>query len=214
MTTMFRPRVAAGMGSLILAFAISQNLLAEAAQPAAAPAPAPAQPASASAPAQRAAASAPAQPAAAPAQPATVAAETGTGIPLLPALPDAPAWLSYDQMQDRMKRFGVKMPAIAEIPFLSGMPAPPAPTTESVMAPPLPMGHRMSPDEQRRIFDVVEAMTPEQQEACFAMSRWHAPTRMKPRMMRGPMIPGRFPFRPRFGPPQRPAYPPMARPPR
>lgn len=47
-------------------------------------------------------------------------------------------------------------------------------------------------EEQKRMFDIIQAMTPEQQQACFALSRWQSASMRPPMPPRGPMMqPGR-----------------------
>ncbi|MEA3276043.1 MAG: hypothetical protein U9Q81_12270 [Pseudomonadota bacterium] len=92
----------------------------------------------------------------------------GLDMPAAPPWAAAPKWLSYDEMQEVMKIHGVEMPP------------PPYPAREIKQppsSPPMPAG---SPEEQKRIFDIVEQMTPEQQDACFAFSRWQAAAMMQP----------------------------------
>ena len=87
--------------------------------------------------------------------------------------------MSYGEMQDMMRAQGVDLPP---------MPSP----SDEILPPPVPpfMGGA-NPDEQKRLFDIFETMTPEQQEACFAVARWQSPSQMPPQMpIRMPMPPG------------------------
>lgn len=104
-------------------------------------------------------------------------------MPPAPPWTESPQWLSFEEMQERMKARGIEIQA---------PPSGAAPTPPPVPAPPMAMG---DPEEQKRIFDTIGNMTPEQQKACFALSRWHTPR-----------IPRRMP--PGFNPPRMPQYPP------
>jgi len=118
----------------------------------------------------------------------------GFEMPPTPPWSEGPQWLSFDEMQERMKAQGVKL----EPPIPGAMPAtPPMPTP--------PMGPT-SAEDQKGIFDTIEQMTPEQQEACFAMSRWHA--RRMPRRTPSVYSRQRMPhyppgYIPRYGQPYR-----------
>ena len=108
----------------------------------------------------------------------------GIEIPEPPSPPEAPRWLSYEEMRAEMKRRGIDIAPRPQVPSAPRPPQQPAssvPKTAAPAAPPAVMGG-MSAEEQKRVFDVIEAMTPEQQQACFALSRWqrsalmHRPT--------------------------------------
>jgi len=57
----------------------------------------------------------------------------------------------------------------------------------------------LSAEENQHVLDVISAMTPEQQDACFALSRWHAAGQMPPPPPMG--FQGR-PYGLGYGPPQ------------
>jgi hypothetical protein len=66
--------------------------------------------------------------------------------------------------------------------------------------------NQAGPEEQKRIFDIIENMTPEQQQACFALSRWHTPRmpRRMPHAYSRPPMPQYPPgYVPRYGQPYR-----------
>ena len=111
------------------------------------------------------------------------AASRGFEMPPAPPWTEGPQWLTLEEMQARMKAQGISM-------------EPPAPSTAPTPPPmPTPPMGQASPDEQKRIFDTIEKMTPEQQQACFAISRWHTPR-----------VPNRMP--PAYTPQRMPQYPP------
>ena len=206
-------RLSANLTATALALALSNPLVADDAAPAAAPAPAPA-------PAEQAAA-APEAPAKHPAQAAREAMEerraahlaelenrydelrkkaAGYGFKTPPAPPwtEDPKWLTFQEMQERMKASGVEL----QSPPAEAAPAPAVPT------PSMGMG---DPEEQKRIFDTIGEMTPEQQKACFALSRWHRPSMM--RRVPPAYMPQRMPqFPPGLRPHQNHPNPGMVRP--
>jgi hypothetical protein len=228
MTSNITARLAAALGTLTVALALHQPVLAEeASAPAAEATAAEAQAAEAvAAPEPAAEAPAAAAPAAEPAEAARAAMEArraehmarmqahqeamreraaaqGIDIPPPPAPPEPPQWLSYEEMQAMMKAQGI------ELPPLGAMDQPPEAGAEMPLMPPMPMGG-MGPEEMQRVLDVIAAMTPEQQDACFAFSRWQAGAVM-PRP-RPPMGYGQRAVAPGYGPSRGPAYPPMRMP--
>jgi hypothetical protein len=111
------------------------------------------------------------------------AAAQGIEIPEVPAPPEPPRWLSYEEMQAEMKSRGIEMQPLPQSP--SAAAAEPVPQRM-----PFPRIGAMSADEHKRVFDIIEAMTPEQQQACFAISSWHVPGATMPPPVYRPM-PGR-----------------------
>jgi hypothetical protein len=112
------------------------------------------------------------------------AANHGFEMPSAPPWMEGPQWLSFDEMQKLMKAQGVELvppPSPASTPTPPPVPAPPAGAVDA--------------EEQMRVFDTIGKMTPEQQQACFMLSRWH-----------GPRMPRRMP--PAFSQPRIPQYPP------
>jgi hypothetical protein len=201
MTTTIRAATIASLSATALALLLRQPVLAEvptaaADAPAAAPATAEAQPAK-----PKAAAPHPARAARAAIEERraarraeldkryealrTEAASQGFEMPPAPPWTDGPQWLSYEEMQELMKAQGVDLPVAPDPDKALAQPPMPAP----------PLGVA-GPDEQKRIFDIIAEMTPEQQEACFAISRWHRP----------PGTPQQMP--PHYSPPRMPHYPP------
>jgi len=78
--------------------------------------------------------------------------------------------MSYDEMQQMMRGQGVELPPM------------PSPDQEIQPTPMSPFMAGPGPEEQKRLFDIFEAMTPEQQEACFAVARWQSSPMMPPQM--------------------------------
>lgn len=122
---------------------------------------------------------------------------TSHGFEMPPAPPwtDGPQWLSFDEMQQRMTAQGVKLepPTPGATPATRSMPTPAT-------------GSLTNAEDQKGIFDTIEQMTPEEQQACFAMSRWHA--RRMPRWAPPVYSPQRMPqyppgYIPRYGQPYR-----------
>lgn len=205
MTTTQKSRLATGLSVSALALLLQQPVLAEdaapatdttaappAEQPAAAPVQHPAQAARAAMEERRAAHMAELDKGYAELQ--EQAASRGFEMPQAPPWTEGPQWLSFEEMQERMKAQGISM----EPPAPSAAPTPPSMPTP-------PMG-QASREEQKRIFDIIEKMTPEQQHACFAMSRWHTPKMPNP--MPPAYIPQRMPqyppgYVPRYGQPYR-----------
>ena len=205
MTKNHKSRLAAGLSATALALLLQQPVLAEDAAPAtgATTAPPAVQSTTASAAPQR------------PAQAARAAMEerwaahmaelnkrysdlreqaTGRGfeIPSAPPWTEGPQWLSFEEMQKQMKAQGITL----EPPVPS---AAPAPTQTPTMG-------QAGPEEQKRIFDTIEKMTPAQQQACFAVSRWHTPRmprRMPPAYFSQPMPQYPPGYLPRYGQPYR-----------
>jgi len=124
------------------------------------------------------------------------AAAHGMELPEIPAPSKPIGWLSYEEMQARMKRQGVEMAPLPALP--SELEQPPV----LPIAPP-PAMDIMRANDQKSLFEVLEAMTPEQQEACFAFSSLYGPARMRPPVrspMQGrPMMPQRG-FAPGYAP--------------
>ena len=216
MTKITRFRLQAGASAALLAFALYQPVLAEDDQPAAAAEP-PVEEAAA-APTATAADRVQAKRKAMEARRAARAEERkarqeemrsraaarGVELPEAPQPPASPKWMSYEEMQAMMKRQGVELPPMPELAD--------APPQAPPMPPMPPMG--VVAEEQKRMFDIIEAMTPEQQQACFALSRWQAAANRRPPMRpRGPMMgPGHIHGSgPAYGPMGR-GYPPMVTP--
>jgi hypothetical protein len=210
MTTTFTARLAAGLGTAAIALILQRSAFAdEAAAPAQAapPRPAPAAQAPAADPMKAGREAMAARHAehmkqmqARQEEMRERAAAQGIEIPEPPAPPEPPKWMSYEEMQAMMRDQGVDLPPLPALPELPRAPA---------EMPPMPMGG-LSPAEGKHVLDIISAMTPEQQDACFALSRWHAASRMPP-----PPAPMGFqgrPYGPGYGPAQGVPYPPMAAP--
>jgi hypothetical protein len=108
----------------------------------------------------------------------------GFEMPLAPPWAEGPQWLSYEEMQELMKAQGVELPGAADLDQALAPPAVPSPPMSAAAA-----------EEQKRVFDIIGKMTPEQQKACFSISRWHAPLKMPHQMPRP------------YSQPQMPPYP-------
>lgn len=202
MTTIRMSRLAIGLPLTALALLLQQPVLAENASPATAAHPAghpatspsapqhPAQAARAAMEERRAAHMADLEKRYAELQ--KQAAGRGFEMPSAPPWTEGPQWLSFEEMQEQMKAQGITI----EPPAPSAAPTPPH-------TPPVSQG---GPEEQKRIFDIIEKMTPEQQQACFAVSRWHTP-RMPHRIPHAysrPPMPQYPPgYVPRYGQPYR-----------
>jgi hypothetical protein len=103
-------------------------------------------------------------------------------------------------MRAEMKNRGIDMPPLPRQEGGPGLPEPPS--MAYPMLPPAAMTPT-DPEELKRVFDAIEAMTTEQQEACFSLSRWYASGVIHPPKRGRPMGPqpgyGRGPA-PGFGP--------------
>lgn len=214
MTTTTRFRLQAGMSAAVLGFALYQPVPAEEAQTAAASEPPVEEAAAVPTAEDRVQAQREAMEARRAARAAerkarqeemrSRAAARGVEPAEMPVPPEPPKWMSYEEMQAMMKRRGVDIPPKPELAD-----APPQPPAMPAMPP-----AGASAEEHKRMFDIIEAMTPEQQQACFALSRWQAAAAARPPMPpRGPMMrPGHFQGPgPAYGPMGR-DYPPMMAP--
>jgi hypothetical protein len=140
------------------------------------------------------------------------AAAQGIEMPEPPPMPESPRWMSYEEMKAEMERRGIDMPPPPGTAATGEASESAATAQAPTMAPPMMTVPGMGPmdaGELKQMFDVIGAMTPEQQQACFGLSRWHAATLMQPTM--GPPMqvrpmgprPGYGPgFAPGFGPGQ------------
>lgn len=120
------------------------------------------------------------------------------GIEPLPAppWPQEPRWLSYDEMRELMRKQGITMPPAPDFesqsatateggaPAAAQGPRPPAGTS--------PIG----PEALRAYFGVIEQMSPQQQEACFAVARWQAGVMASPPMPPAALLVPGGPFPP------------------
>jgi hypothetical protein len=113
--------------------------------------------------------------------------------------------MSYEEMQAMMRRQGVDLPPLAPTAARSQG------TAETPPGLSLAALGNMSSEEVKRVFDVIGAMTPAQQDACFALSRWQAAVAPSALALQPPLG---FPQRrlgPVYGPlPGAPAQPMMA----
>lgn len=108
----------------------------------------------------------------APAPQATEASH-GSEMPAPPAWAQPSNWMSYDEMKTMMSGQGVRLPP---------MPLP----DQEILPPPIqPFMTGPDPEDQKRLFDIFEAMTPQQQEACFAVARWQS-SHMPPQIQMPP----------------------------
>jgi len=107
------------------------------------------------------------------------AARYGFEMPSATPWSAGPQWFSYEEMQEFMKAHGIEMPA--------------APSSDTeIQPPPMPepsMAVRMA-EEQKRMLEIYEQMTPEEKEACSVLSRRYGARmqrRMHPLYSRPPM---------------------------
>lgn len=115
------------------------------------------------------------------------------GIEPLPAppWPQEPRWLSYDEMRELMSKQGISMPPAPDFRAQSASEidaeAPAGAQTPTPRAGAGPLG----PEALKAYFDVIEQMSPAQQEACFAVARWQAGVLAShPMPPPAPLIPG------------------------
>jgi len=120
------------------------------------------------------------------------------GIEPLPAppWPQEPRWLSYEEMRELMRKQGVIMPPAPDFESQpqagAEVPAPAAAQSTSSPTAVDPQG----PEALRTYFGIIEQMSPQQQEACFAVARWQAEVMASPPMPPAALLVPGGPFPP------------------